>query len=90
VAALSSNSKVTVTLAALGSLIASIFWAGYRSGNYLRDIRDEVAEMRREVQAISRDRWTVSDQERWSFQLERVNRERGINIAVPEVRIVKP
>lgn len=79
------NSRLSLTIAGALTLGGFLIASSWRASNYLRDIRDEVADMRREVQAMSNDQWSVSDQDRWAYQLEKLNRETGLK--VPETRM---
>jgi hypothetical protein len=76
------NSRLTVTIAGAVVIGGALIHFGWRANDFLREIRDEVADMRREVRSMSVEQWTVSDQNRWSYQLEKLNRERGL--VVPE------
>jgi hypothetical protein len=87
----SENTKVN---AKIGSVIIAVFallGVGWRAANAIRDVTDEVKALRNDVRAIHNDRWSFSDMERWSFRLERENRERGLVVPDPrEIRIERP
>ena len=59
-------------------IASAIIVATWRLANYMRDMRDEVREIRKQMCDV----WTVSDMERWAVRLERANRQKPI--AVPD------
>lgn len=69
-----------VSLAVGLSILIAVIAATWRAANYLRDMRDEVRSIRREMQ----ETWTCTDMERWSARLERDNRDAGQPLSVPD------
>jgi hypothetical protein len=69
-----------VSLAVGLSILIAVITATWRAANYLRDMRDEVRSIRREMQ----ETWTCTDMERWSARLERDNRDAGKTLSVPD------
>jgi predicted Holliday junction resolvase-like endonuclease len=69
-----------VSLAVGLSILIAVIAATWRAANYLRDMRDEVRSIRREMQ----ETWTCTDMERWSARLERENRDAGKILSVPD------
>jgi hypothetical protein len=82
------NTKVTLAVGTVVVCVVAIVGASWRIANYVRDMKDELSAIRRDVAVVAADRWTVGDMERWSYRLERENRDR-INLTVPEVRPVR-
>ncbi|HLP23831.1 MAG TPA: hypothetical protein VK139_07305 [Microbacteriaceae bacterium] len=77
------DTVVQVSLAIGLPLAGGIIIATWRAANYLRDMRDEVAAIRKQMASV----WTVSDMERWAVKLERANRNQDISVPDPlEIR----
>jgi hypothetical protein len=74
------NSKFTLTLAAAAALLIAIIGSTWRATNFLRDMRDDVS-------AIRRDIWTADDQIEFVWQMQEKNRDKGV--VVPTVRDVR-
>lgn len=79
---LSPSTKFSATVVSILSGATLIAAGSWYTANTLRDITEEIRELRREVRQASADHWTIYDMERWSRQLERLNK--GIGIVVPE------
>jgi hypothetical protein len=77
------NSKVALTLGTAVIFAGSLIGFTWRVANTLSDIRQELSAMRRDVSDARRDQWTIRDQERWAFELERTNR--NLPLFVPKV-----
>lgn len=77
------ESKVRLTVAAFLGCASLLVGATWRVAMYLSAIDGRLESIQREMAISVRERWTVMDQERWAFALERQNRERGL--VVPEV-----
>lgn len=80
---ISTDTIFQISLAAGVTLAAFLVVSTWRLANYLRDMRDEVAAIRRQMESV----WTVNDMERWAIRLERENSRRPI--AVPDPLEVK-
>ncbi len=77
------DTAVQVSLYVGLPIAAAIIVATWRLANYMRDMRDEVREIRKKMCDV----WTVSDMERWAVRLERANRPKSIAVPDPiEVR----
>lgn len=79
---LNPNTRLTLTLGTIASIATVLVIVGWRAANLLRDIRDEIGSLRREVQTISSGTWAIQDQERWAYQLRWENRT--IPLIVPD------
>lgn len=79
---ITTNSRLSLNLTVVVICVAALVGTGWRAANLLRDIKDEIGGLRSEVKAVSADRWTLQDQERWASRLERLNRTS--NLVVPE------
>jgi len=65
--------------AALGT-VASVFVAGWKIANAVRDLTEQVRGLRGDVRAA----WTRAEHERWAFELERKNAKLPLHVpAVP-------
>lgn len=82
---LNPSTKFSATLASIIGGVALVASGTWYTANSLRDITEEIKELRREVRQANADHWTVYDMERWSRQLERLNKDSGI--VVPEVGV---
>jgi hypothetical protein len=80
---LSPSTKFSATVASILSGAMLIAAGSWYTAHTLRDITEEIRELRREVRQASADHWTVYDMERWARQLEKVNQPRGL--VVPEI-----
>lgn len=80
---LSPSTKFSATVASIVAGVAVVASGTWYTANSLRDITEEIKELRREVRQANADHWTVYDMERWSRQLERLNKD--IELIVPEV-----
>lgn len=80
---ISQNTRVTLTVGSIIALVA----VGWRAGTMASEIKAEVTELRRDIQRASAASWTLSDMERWSYQLKLANNERLLT--VPDARAVK-
>lgn len=80
---LSSQTPVSISVAGWASLCLTIGISGWTICSYARDYRDELKALSAEIRDINATRWTIADQERYNYQLERLNRER--NLQVPQV-----
>lgn len=68
-------------------IAGAIIVATWRLANYMRDMRDEVREIRKQMGDV----WTVADMERWAVKLERANRTQSIAVPDPlEIRSEQP
>lgn len=79
---LTANSRLSLNLTVVVICVGALVGTGWRAANLLRDIKDEIGGLRAEVKAVSADRWTLQDQERWAARLERLNR--SANLIIPE------
>jgi len=68
-AQMTPDTSFTVTLAVGVPLLCTLIYTTWRVANLLRDVRDELAAMRRDIQCS----WTRVEHERWAFELERRN-----------------
>ncbi|RRJ96865.1 hypothetical protein Ga0100231_024165 [Opitutaceae bacterium TAV4] len=84
---ISTNTRLTLTLGAAITCAVTLVVTGWRAANLLRDIRDEISSLRREVQTVSSGTWSVQDQERWAYQLRWDNR--SIPVVVPDPASVR-
>lgn len=75
------NTPVVLGLGTLCTIILMLAGAVWRAANFLRDNKEELSALRRDL----KEGWTLRDQERWALQLERENRSRNINLFVPNV-----
>lgn len=80
---LSPSTKFSATVVSIVSGAALIAGGSWYTANTLRDITEEIRELRREVRQANADHWTVYNMERWSRQLERVNQ--GLGLVIPEI-----
>lgn len=80
IAEITPDTVFGVSLAVGLSILIAVIAATWRAANYLRDMRDEVRVIRREMQ----ETWTCSDMQRWSLRLERDNREPDKPLSVPD------
>jgi hypothetical protein len=81
---ISPRTRFSLTLAAGLGLGLGLLKIGWTGAMFLRDIRDEIGSLRGEVKALTDDRWTLSDMERWAAKLERANRQTVPPLVVPE------
>lgn len=87
---LNSNTRLSVTLGVVVAAVIALVGTGWRAANALRDIKEELVSIRREVQAIHDDSWTVTDMDRWSRRLEQANRGGPAPVVVPDPREIHP
>jgi hypothetical protein len=80
---LSPSTKFSATVVSIFSGATMIACGSWYTANTLRDITDEIRQLRREVRQANADHWTAYDMERWARQLEKVNQPRGL--VVPEI-----
>jgi hypothetical protein len=74
----SENTTVTLSVGIGCSIVGALVMATYRVANFIRDVRDEVKGLRRDL----RETWSRQDQERWSVELERQNRNIALKVPV--------
>lgn len=80
---LTPDTTVQITLAVAATFAGFIIVATWRLANYMRDMRDEVREIRKQMAEV----WTVADMERWAVRLERENRKHPLAVPDPlEIR----
>ncbi len=80
---LTSRTPVSISVVGWASICMTVGVFGWQANNYLRDYRDELKGLSAEIREINATRWTIADQERYNYQLERLNREHGLQ--VPQV-----
>ena len=96
---LSPQTQLSVTLGAVIAFVLGAVGATWNIANKLRDIRDELTEIRTELRtelsSIKKDvsgqegsSWNKYDMRNWSFDLERENRE--LQLQVPDPRKFRP
>ena len=83
--ALSSETKVKLTVGVFISCAVTFTSGGWWCAMQVAGMREDVRALRQELERSSRERWSVRDQERWAFNLERANRDKGI--VVPDVHV---
>jgi hypothetical protein len=77
--------KITIAVAvAVVGFTASVSWV---CANGLRDIKQELSDLRSDLTAQQRQMWTIQDQERWIYALDRANRFSSLE--VPQLNEVK-
>ena len=86
---LTERTRFSLTLAASVGLGLGLLKVGWTGAMLLRDIRDEIGSLRGEVKALTEDRWTRTDMERWASKLERANRQTVPPLVVPEAAPVR-
>lgn len=84
---ISPKTQLTLTISGTVTLAGVLIGIGWHAANIMSEIKTEIAEIRREMRSSNHDRWTTGDMERWSYSLERSNRERSL--IVPDVRGIK-
>lgn len=82
-----NKGTLTIGIGAVITAVIALVGTGWRAGTEAAAIRAEITELRRDLRASVVDRWSVGDMERWTYQLDRHNRDRGL--VVPDVRTVK-
>lgn len=75
---LGPDTEITLALGVVATLVLTLIVATWRAANYLRDVRDEVRDIRNKLGDV----WTVRDQERFAARLRWDNRTQ--NLQVPE------
>ena len=94
----SSQTQITITIGAALAFVVAAIGATWNIANKLRDIRDELTEIRtelrtelgtikKEVSGNEDAAWNKYDMRNWSFDLERQNRE--LQLQVPDHVTVK-
>jgi hypothetical protein len=85
--------SLLIPFGAAAAAILTLLGAGWKANDFLNAIQEENRATRRaveqlhvEVQKSNAYIWSVSDMERWAFQLERGNRDS--HLTVPDVREV--
>jgi hypothetical protein len=91
VSQLSPNSRFALTLGGAVAVAGSLLYAGWFANGLLRDIKDELGALRRDMRAVSSDRWTGRDMRDYSAELKDLNtavsRTDGkVGLLVPDVR----
>jgi hypothetical protein len=81
---ISTNTRVTLTIGGIITAVIALVGLGWRANGIASDIKNEISDLRRELQTSTADRWTTRDMERWSVQLERANRD--LPLLVPDPR----
>lgn len=87
---INANSRLSLTLGIVVASVVALVGTGWRAANALRDIKEELVSIRREVQAIHAESWTVTDMDRWSRRLEQANKGGPSPVIVPDPREVHP
>ena len=83
---LSSRTPISLSIAGWVSIVGTVGYFGWQANNYVRDIRDETKALATEIGDINSNRWDIADQQRYNYQLERLNRDKLPGFQVPEVR----
>jgi hypothetical protein len=74
---------VAVAIAVIGAT-ATVSWV---CANGLRDIKQELVDLRSDLNSQQRQMWTIQDQERWIHALDKANR--FTSLEVPSADAVK-
>lgn len=79
---LTPNSRLALRLGTAVTIAGAFLFAGWSSANILRDIRDELAGLRKDVRAVSIQQWTVRDMRDYGNETEKLN----TGITMPDAR----
>lgn len=80
---ISTNTRVTLTIGGIISGVVALVALGWRANGIASEIKSEISDLRRDVKASTANGWTQRDMERWSYQLDLRNRERGLIVPDP-------
>lgn len=83
---ISTNTRVTLTIGGIITAVIALVGLGWRANGIAGEIKSEIADLRRELQAAAADRWTTRDMERWSVHLERANRDLPLQVPDPRAQ----
>src|SRR5690606_37888316 len=81
------NTRFSLTLVAFAGIASSLVWGTYQATNAMRDIRDELVSIRKDLQTSAENQWTVTDMERFAGRMRWENR--NLELSVPEPAKVK-
>lgn len=84
------NTPLKTTIAVILGLIGTTATVVWVLTNGLRDIKQDLVDLRADLAVQQKQTWTIQDQERWVYSLDKANRFTGIQIpAIPEQYRVK-
>lgn len=82
------TTPLQITISVAIAVIAATATVSWVCANGLRDIKQELVDLRSDLTAQQRQMWTIQDQERWIYALDRANRFSSLE--VPQLNEVKP
>lgn len=84
------STPLQVTIAVAIAVIGSTATVSWVCANGLRDIKQELVDLRHDMNSQQRQMWTVDNQKDWMYALDKANRFSGIQIpAIPEAALIK-